>query len=259
MIIGDLPHNFESNKFHKSQLLSTYSYDRESLNSWGLEFDNIYHYNKKNKTIKDFYNSVYIDFNNYLIQTPRTYYNQMREEFFKEYISKKICISYRGDGFESIYCNKSENFTINDLQQFPKLYLQNNELQYIFEFNYEDFFIEKDNKYWFLVILPIYYDLEEWYFGIIFLRKYNLIFNPDSKTISFYNPNLPYEEDGNSPKEINDINIKLIVIIVIIILLGIIFIGLGIYIGKIIYDNKKEKKRFNELDDNFEYISQEFN
>ena len=42
-----------------------------------------------------------------------------------------------------IYCDKSENFTIDNLKEFPVLYFQNNELQYIFEFNYIDFFIEK--------------------------------------------------------------------------------------------------------------------
>ncbi len=87
-----------------------------------------------------------------------------------------------------------------------------------------------------------------------------MIFNQDSKTISFYNPNLPLEDEkGNSPISINNnINIKTIIIIIIIILLSLISIGLGIYLGKIVYDNKKAKKRFNELEDSFEYISREY-
>ena len=91
-----------------------------------------------------------------------------------------------------------------------------------------------------------------------FLRKYNLIFNPDSKTISFYNSNLPIVENDNYPKINHNSNIRIIIIIIVIILVVIVSVGLGIYIGKIIYKNKKGKKRFNELDDSFEYESKEY-
>ena len=260
LIIGDLPNVYWPNKFHKSQLLTTYSYDKDLIDSWGVEFNNIYHYDNNNKTVKDMFNSAYLDINNYLVQAPQTYYTQMKTQFFKEYLSKHICNIYSGYGFESIYCDKSENFTLNNLKEFPTIYFQNNELQYIFELNYEDLFVEKENKFWFLVTFPTFYELEEWYFGIIFLRKYNLIFNPDSKTIGFYNPNLPIveEEDENSNHKNNTNNNKVIkIIIIIIVLLIIISIGLGFYLGKILYFNKSAKKRFNELEDNFEYESDE--
>ena len=259
LIIGDLPSVYQPKKFHKSQLLTVYSYDKDLIESWGLEFNNIYHYDKNNKTAPDMYNSVYLDINNYLVQAPQSYYTQMKTQFFKDYISKRICNIYVGNGFESIYCDKSENFTVNNLKEFPTVYFQNNELQYIFELTYEDLFVEYENKFWFLVTFPRFYDIEEWYLGIIFLRKYNLIFNPDSKTISFYNPNLPIEEEeGNSNKKNNNDNSTIIkIIIIIIILLVIISIGLGFYLGKILYLNKSTKKRLNELEDSFEYESDE--
>ena len=260
LIIGDLPNNYQPDKFHKSQLLTIYSYDKDLLESWGIEFNMIYHYDKNNKTVPEMYNSVYIDINNYLVQAPQTYYTQMKSQFFKNYLSKRICNIYVGNGFESIYCDKSENFTEDNLKEFPTIYYQNNELQYIFELNYEDLFVENDNKFWFLVTFPTYYDIEEWYFGIIFLRKYNLIFNPDSKTISFYNPNLPIEEEEEkkSNKKNNSNNSEIFkIIIIIIILLVIISIGLGFYLGRILYFNKKAKKRLNELEDSFEYESNE--
>ena len=258
LIIGDLPNNYQSKNFHKSQLLSTYSYGKDSINTWAIEFNSIYYYHN-NKMIKDTYCHVHIDINNYQIQAPNTYYYHIKSDFFNEYLSKNICNIYSGNGFEAIYCDMSDNFTLENLQKFPTLHLQNNELQYIFEFNYEDLFVEKDGKYWFLITFPTYNEIEEWFFGIIFLRKYNLVFNQDSKTISFYNPKLPFEDEEQSTKtdNNNNNNIKTIVIIVIIILVGIISISLGIYIGKMIY-NKKNKKRFNELDDSFEYVSKEY-
>ena len=257
LIIGDLPHNCQPGKFHKSQMLTTYSYYRNFIYTWALEFNNIYFYDKNNKIYKDTYHNVHLDINNYIAQAPNTYYFKIKNEYFNQYLNKGICNIYTGNGFEAIYCDKSEHFTINNLKQFPVLYFQNNELQYIFEFTYEDLFVEDKNKYWFLITFPIFYEVEEWFFGIIFLRKYNLIFNQDSKTISFYNPNLPLVDEDNSPNK-NNKNDNNKIIIMIIILLGIIFISLGIYLGKIIYFNKEEKKRINELEDNFEYVSKEY-
>ena len=258
LIIGDLPSNYQSQKFHKSQLLSTYSYGKDSIKTWAIQFNDIYYYNKNNKIIKDIYYDVHFDINNYQIQAPNSYYYHIRADFFNEYLSQGICKIYEGNGFNAIYCVKSEKFTIENLQKFPILYLSNNELQFIFEFDYEDLFVEKDENYWFLITFPTYNEIEEWFFGIIFLRKYNLIFNQDSKTISFYNPKLPFEEEDISPKNKNKIDNKIIVLIVIIIIIIIVSISLGIYIGKIIY-NKNNKKRFNELDDSFEYVSNDNN
>ena len=260
LIIGDLPSIYEPNKFHKSQLLTIYSFAKNLVLTWAIDFNSIYYYNKINKITKDTYTNVHININNYLIQAPNSYYFHIKNDFFNEYLSNNICEIYSGNGFEAIFCHKSEKFNEVNLKEFPTLYMQNNELQYIFEFNYLDLFLDEGDKYWFLITFPIFYEVEEWFFGIIFLRKYNLIFNQDSKTISFYNPNLPLEDEkGNSPISINNnINIKTIIIIIIIILLSLISIGLGIYLGKIVYDNKKEKKRFNELEDSFEYISREY-
>ena len=162
LIIGDLPHNYQSKDFHKSQLLSTYSYGKDSLKTWAIEFNDIYYYNKNNKMVKDMYYKVHIDMNNYQIQSPNSYLYHIKTDFFNEY--KDICNIYSGNGFDAIYCIKSENFTIENLKQFPKLYLRNNELQYIFEFNYEDLFVEKDGNYWFLITFPTYNEIEEWFF-----------------------------------------------------------------------------------------------
>ena len=119
-------------------------------------------------------------------------------------MTKKICKIYEGREYKTFYCEKSENFTIEELKKFPTLYLEHKEFQYTFEFTYEDLFIEKKDKYWFLVALSIFNnDLEEWSIGIIFLRKYNLIFNQDSKTISFYNPNIPISKKEIETKNVN--------------------------------------------------------
>ena len=257
IVIGDLPSNYQPQNFHESQLLSTYSYGKDNILTWAIEFNSIYYYDKNNKIVKDNYNKVHININNFVVNAPVTYKYHIEQSFFKQYLNNNICHIYSGIGYDSYYCDNSENFTIYNLKQFPILYLQNNELQYIFEFDYEDLFVEKDNKYWFLVTFPTYVDVEEWFFGIIFLRKYNLIFNQDSKTLSFYNPKLPIIEKDKSENINNNSNSISYILIFVIILVIIISIVIGVYIGKMVYENKKGKKRFNELEDSFEYESKD--
>jgi len=132
--------------------------------------------------------------------------------------------------------------------------MSHKDFQYTFEFTYEDLFIEKDNQYWFLVALSIYNtDMEEWFMGIIFLRKYNLIFNQDTKTISYYNINLPTFK--NKKKFILNEKFVGYIIIFIIIILAVLLIIIILYIGKK-YLKIKEKKRLNHIYD-FDYINQE--
>ena len=129
-------------------------------------------------------------------------------------------------------------------------------MQYTFELNYEDLFVEKDGKFWFLIVFPTQ-RVSEWYFGTLFLRKYNLLFNYDSKTMGFYNPNLPKGDDpsGENPDNSNSLTIK--ICIAVIVILSILSVGLGIYISKICYNKKKTKARLNEIEENFEYESKD--
>ena len=108
-----------------------------------------------------------------------------------------------------------------------------------------------------MIIFPNYNEISEWYFGSIFLRKYNLLFNYDSKIISFYNPNLPKDEKDSNNHNSNSHSITIKICIAIIIILSVFSVILGIYIGKIYYQNKKSKVRLNELNDNFEYETTE--
>ena len=150
-------------------------------------------------------------------------------------------------------CNKSKNFNINELKKFPTLYFEHKELNYTFELSYKDLFIEKDDKYFFLVGAENNNN-QNWFLTCIFLKKYQFAFNPDSKKISFYDKKINIEEENKSQKIINNNNQKFLVIALIIIS-WILFIIIGIILGKFLYKKYDKKKRANELEDNYEYIS----
>ena len=138
---------------------------------------------------------VQININQYIILSPLIYFYKIKTYYFDYYIKEGICKINEGIEYKTISCEKSKKFGIDNLKKFPSLFMEHHEFNYTFEFTYEDLFLEKDNNYWFLVALSSFKnDLEEWNMGIIFLRKYNLIFNQDTKTISFYNPNILIED-----------------------------------------------------------------
>ena len=243
IIIGDLPNNYNKN-FHISQLLTTYSFYSESFFKWALEFSNIYYNNSLNETIKSNINEVQININNYIILAPIIYFYKIKRDFFDYYISKNQCKIYNGREYITFYCQKSNYFNEKNLASFPSLYMEHKEFQYVFEFTYEDLFVLKDNKYWFLIGLSAFNkDLEDWNFGIIFLRKYNLVFNQDSKTIGFYNPNLPILEVKNeNEKYIYNILI-LIIIFFAIFICSILLISIRFYFLKKFVKYIKDKKK----------------
>ena len=71
-------------------------------------------------------------------------------------------------------------------------------------------FFEFKERYYFLVIFQEEkYSNNNWYLGLPFIKRYQFIFNYDSKTIGFYNENIKEKnktndetnEDGNSNKK----------------------------------------------------------
>ena len=151
-----------------------------------------------------------------------------------------------------------------DLKYFPTLYFFNIKFEYTFNLDYNDLFIEINNKIYFLIVGK---DMESniWNLGKIFMKKYPFIFDEDKKTISFVYLNKFDKKDGQNKDMTNDNtdnkdndNSKIkqffkdyyyIIILIICVIIGVIF---GIYIGRKIW--KKRRVRVNELDDNVDYI-----
>ena len=111
-------------------------------------------------------------------------------------------------------------------------------------------------------------DVDDWYFGYIFLKKYQFSFDQDAKRITFYNQDsLDNEEKDNNEnkgknnnKSNNDKKEKMNYLAIILVIISwIIFIGVGIILGTFIYKKCYKKKRANELNDDYEYVSESNN
>ena len=130
----------------------------------------------------------------------------------------------------------------------------NDDINHIFEMKGEELFHQLNNKYYFKIIFPNK-DLEpnRWVIGKIFFRKYPTIFSPSNRLIGFYiNPNEGIIDSLNDNGNENKNNFDKIYIYIIIVIVALIFTGIGIFIGKKLFFQKKRKA--NELvDDNYKY------
>ncbi len=155
-----------------------------------------------------------------------------------------------------------------NISSFPDIYFEHKELETIFNLTYKDLFIldETNNKYIFLIINNKY--ASSWVLGNIFLKKYQLTFNVDSKTfgyyksMNYYNKNKDIKADNNkyksNEKNNNDNHIVIMIIIIglLIIICSVLSFVLGMYIQKIC---NKRKKRINELEDINNDINNDYN
>ena len=245
---------------------TTYSshYGYKNLN-WEITFDEIYYNknNKNNQNISFFENiqgQIAVDYN-YIISNI-DYFNSIKTNFFDKYINEDICYIDKNEALKRNYekdnrilniiiCDKNK---FKDKQKFPSLYLKNRDLNKIFELNDKDLFQEIGNSLIFLVFMD-----EEakshWVFGRMFLQKYQFIFDVDQKTISYIKKNitdLDDKSDNNNGIGNNTSSTTVMVLKILLIVFLILGIGIGLFVGKKLWDNKRKMKA-NELEDDYEY------
>ena len=198
LIIGGAPHEIRPENYLEEDLYMTQAKLINDLFYWQMDFSLIELFDEKNNKKynlgKD--NGV-ISFNENFIHSSKEYLDNIVSIFFMPYIDRKICKLeniYKNNIMNSvIYCH--QNFTENDLKKFPVLLLQSNDLNYIFNFDYNDLFLKTKNVYIFKIIYSGSHGY--WKLGKIFLEKYPFMFNYDSKMFGFYQKFIQENIDGD--------------------------------------------------------------
>ena len=261
-IFGNEPHYYEEDKYryNKSQLikinpLSSYDF------SWDIQFNNIYilFYHNQN------YNKININLDGKtklipelgFIFVPKEFNYVLKKNFFEKYIEENVCRikTFNNNYYEFIECDLNNKFKISS---FPDICFEHKGLETTFNLTYKDLFIydKNNNKYIFLMMNDKF--ISGWVFGSIFLRKYQFIFNQDSKTIGYYKSmnfyNKQIIKEKNEIKN-NYVIIKFIFIIILIIISSFLLLLIGMYIQNTFF--KKKKIKANELEENFSYQTKE--
>ena len=238
LIIGEEPHNFDPINYKKENLRISYPFLHKTMEQWGLKFNEVLFGDKNFESVHECYFKYE---NNYIKGTPGL--EKELDKYFNESILNGSCfkkyIQYPFPPHIFYYCDY-EKYKQN-IKFFPTFKFFHQELNYTFELNYKDLFIKKFDK---LILMIFFSEIGvSWHLGKPFLRKYSFLINHDSKTVGFYIKNNYNNKNYNK----NNIIYKIIIIILCLIIL----LLLGIFIGKLI--NNEKKRPLNIIEDDFEY------
>ena len=215
---------------------------RENL-EWKFNMSNIF-IGKNIYDLKDSIFEINPDIDG--IEMPFYFYSKINDLFFQKYFNKGICFKEIIKIYEYfvIYCNSKE-FNQKDIENFPEINFFNNQIEYNFTFTGKELFDKIGGKIFFKILASTDKNKKDFIYGKIFMKKYQVIFNSDYKSISFYKDNNKYINRNtftDSKKE------EIIFYIIIYIFVGSLFILFGIFLRKN-FCNIKRKIYAKELED----------
>lgn len=194
IVIGQKPHEYDNSHYKSENFIFTkVAVDNEKELDWGLAFNKILYGNEELPSDKIMLLRVEYG----MINGNKKWQEILEKNFFNELIKQNKCFKGKGwnDGhsYFHYYCNKGV-----DLSAFKPFNFVINDLNYNLTLTKEDLFIEEDEKLLFLIIFghpqPI--------LGFPIFKKYQFIFNQDTKTIGLYskiygNPSIPTAPDSS--------------------------------------------------------------
>ena len=258
-IFGDEPSRYENDKlkYNESEFYKISPLTTKGYIDWDLEFSNIYLLIRdgQNKTKVNFLGGknaeIVINFS--FMLGPNYFFDFIKINVFSKYFSDFICREKTSDYvYNYIECDYNSSFKVSS---FPDICFEHTGFETTFNLTYKDLFIvdKKNNKYIFLIMTKPYYS--DWLLGSVFLRKFQFIFNEDSKTIGYYRY-FPQNYEDNNKGSLLDTNgsknIKTIFIFIAVIIVSFLLVFFGMIIQRK-YFNKNRKIRANELEENFSY------
>jgi len=249
LIIGDPPHiydeNFNEKDIRNAKITQDYNYMQ-----WSLLFSNIYIENYNYNFEKNQIGLFRIE-ESFTLGT-NEYFELIQNIFFNKYIHEKICFlqknkkpPYSGDYYHFLCYIENNKKREAFFKNFPSLIFFQKEMYYNFTFDAHDLFtIIPDGKR-ILFNIEFNNETQRWEFGKTFFKKYQLIFDLDSKLIKYY------IKTNNNNNNIENINITDKILIIILLLIFVFIIG--ILFGKSLCNKYNRKIRANELEDNYSY------
>ena len=230
-IIGIQPNEFNKEKYNNINYFSinTLDYDKTSIKFNKIIIGNN-EYNLNNNSI------IYFNVNYYGIKGTKEYYEYINKKFFNKYFNNNLC-KKEFDNFDNILiiCNKKIN-----IKNFPDLSFISNHINNSLILTKNELFYKKNNKYYFLISFDKYQN-DNWSLGLIFMKKYQPVFEEEKKTIKFYvNNQLKFKNHKNKIKFI-------LYLFFLFVILFLTFLIIKIYL------NKPRKIHANELEENVEY------
>lgn len=263
-IFGDIINNKELNFYNDNNEdnyipLNVETFFLNNIN-WKIYFEKIFFDDYIIKS--DIQICFFIDIQTRYITVPKEYFYNIKLKYLltNENISssdpKFICHDEESEFFfHSVYCDKKEYLELTDnYKKLPTLNMYGYRLGVNITFTPKELFLEKDDKIYFFIAYNSNLN-DEWHMGHIFLEKYITVFDNNEKKLSILKQRtkaINKDENDNS-----DISLIILIAVLVFVLSALIFSFLGILFSKKMY--LMRKKKANELDDEYEYSSQDIN
>ena len=240
LIIGAKPDEYYKNeKYEKLNYVTIKTLTPNNDLEWSIEFNNVFYGDKKMQVKPAKAMLLRIEFG--LITGYPEWEYALEDEFFSQLIKEEKCFKLNETALDPArrysyyYCKKE-----TDLSGFkPFTFSINiNEINHNFTLTKDDLFLDIGDKYFFLMAFG---GMTEYVLGFPFIKKNQLIFNQDTKTIGFYIDKKAQNNENENSLE------KYIVIISV---LSVIFICLIIFLIWFILKKRKNKIKATELLDN---------
>jgi hypothetical protein len=287
--IGDPPHIYDpDNNYNEENFVQINTDLSYSSFYWSIQFNEIIlqsHIDINNKTEQNIiYLKKYFDGHKCLFYPEINiflgtveYFNTIKSLFFNKFFAENICFEkniyisqYNSSLIEGlngqyimIYCdmNKIEKYGKEIFYyEFPSLNFYYKLMNHSFIFNSNDLFYESknENKIFFLICKKNN-EVDQWIFGKIFLKKYQIVFNSEMKTIGFYiNKNMEKSiNDNDNANELDNNRILIIIILILIFIIILISIFLFLFAKNKIncFNRKKNATELDMINENSNLIN----
>ena len=233
-LIGIYPHEMDNENYDNIYLRWGKIEIVQRFSAWGFKWDEIYYNNKNNH---DTYLGSNFNINIKGIVISNHYQHFLNNNFFDKYVKENKCVSKSlfidRDYYYSYICDDDIN-----LDNFPILYFYSLEMDFYFNFTSKDVFIKENNKLYCSFLFLAGNNL--WILGDLFFKKYEIIFDLDKKIIAIY---------IQSTKKNTNFYIYIIFLLVFV-------IAFLIFLLIRCYYYLPRRKRANELEEQYEYITQ---
>ena len=254
LIIGVSPYLYNKNKYSFNNSRSINSiYIAGIYYYWNIEFSQIYFIKDNKRKLIDYRKASLEPSFNY-IKAPLEYFIFINETLFDNLIIQNKCfvenVRKNTNIYNIYYCENKEEIKNEIKNNFLNINLIHRFFEKEFVLTYNDLFVEKNNKIYFLII----YDnmiKTNWILGKPFLKKYFFSYNYDNKILTFYETEKNDIIDNNN--NVNNKNsYKIFISILVIALLIVIVSFLGFYFAKFIYGfNKRNAMELIDVNDEF--------
>ena len=251
IIIGDLPHIYDKKNYDEDNLRVA-NITSGNHHQWSLVFDHIfiesnnskikYNYKRKND-IGTFYIEEFFILGTY------DYFSLIEKIFFSKYIKENICQkqTHKKLGQDNEYyhfmCYLNDNKKLKEfLNNFPSLTFYQGEMDFNFTLDSNDLFTIFPDNNRVLFNVESYNDSNSWVLGKPFFKKYQLNFNHEENIIGYYT-----NSNTNKYNKKSNVNIYFIIFFI--------FIFAFLLFFKLVFCKYNRKLRANELEDNYNYIS----